>query len=73
MLPKTAKIDLNKFKLHIVTLKCFRIFFSFCVYEMLIYDAAKVKRCNLSFSFKILHFCNFFPFIENHMSLWLQG
>ena len=61
---KTAKIDLNKFKLHIVTLKCFCHFFSFCVYGMLIYDAAKVSRCNLSFSFKILHFCSFFPFIE---------
>ena len=61
---KTAKIDLNKFKLHIVTLKCFCHFFSFCVYGMLIYNAAKVSRCNLSFSLKILHFCSFFPFIE---------
>ena len=67
---KTAKIDLNEFKLHIVTLKCFCPFLSFCVYEMLIYEAAKVSRCNLSFSFKILHFCNFFPFIEIYKCLY---
>ena len=66
-LPKTAKIDLNKFKLHIVTLKyVFVIFFSFCVYGMLIYDGANVSRCSLDFSFKILHCCNFFPLIETN-------
>ena len=76
---KTAKIDLNKFKLHIVTLKCFRPFLSFCVYGMLIYDAAKVSQCNLNFSFKILHFCNFFPVklcllqIYTHLSTFLAS
>ena len=64
---KTAKIDLNKLKVHIVTLKyVFVIFFSFCVYGMLIYDAAIVSQCSLDFSFKILRFCNFFPLIETN-------